>query len=290
MKKKYINTYKLSYIKSKFNCINLFTKYINKKIYLLALLLIISISPSYSQWQEIKSINISTDNLSLDEFGHIYYSDNNTLYKCNEDGTKLKSYSNSFLGEINSYDVIDPLRLLLFFKDFNQIVFLDNKLSELRTPVSLDDLNLYEVVAVCASHRGGFWAYSSGNNKLVRYNNSLQLEQENYIITNKNINLDSVNLIETSYFLILSLPPDGIFIYDGLGSFIKKIPSKNVNFIQSEKQKLYFAENDKIQIYDFKTAKFESFELPITQINSFAIHKSKIFIADNKLIRVFSKE
>lgn len=258
--------------------------------FILLLLLISSSFISFSQWKEIGQIDITANQISFDEFGNQYYTSNNTLYKCDSKGNVLKTYSNSFLGNIHSFDVSDPLRLLLFFSDFNQIVYLDNRLSELRAPISLDDLELYEANAVCASHRGGFWTYISGNNKLMRFNNNLQLEQENYIITDKEIKTEHVQLIETSYYLFLVLPPDGIFIYDGLGSFVKKLPSENVRFVHSENQKMFFTEKDKINIYDFRTGKIETFELPITEISGMSFNNDKLYLIDNKMIKIFSKE
>jgi hypothetical protein len=258
--------------------------------FILSLFLIISCLIGFSQWKEIGQIEIAANQISFDEFGNHYYTINNTLYKCDSKGEVLKTYSNSFLGNIHSFDVSDPFRLLLFFSDFNQIIYLDNKLSELRAPISLDDLDLYEADAVCASHRGGFWAYISGNNQLLRFNKNLKLEQENYIITDKDIKTETVQLIETSYYLFLVLPPDGIFIYDGLGSFVKKIPSENLRYVHSEKQKLFFTEKNKINIYDLRTGKIETLELPIKEILGMTFNNNKLYLIDNKKIRIFSKE
>lgn len=259
------------------------------KITLSILIICISIT-CFAQWQESRQFEIEADKIALDELGNLYCSNENTFYKCNPEGEILYTYTNSFLGKIQSFDVSDPFKLLLFFNNFNQIVYLDNNLSELRTPISLDDLDLYEADAVCASHRGGFWVYLSGNSQLLRYNNNLQQAHQNNIIIEQEVNIENMYLMETAHFLILSLPPEGIFVYDGLGSFVKTIPAENAKFIQSEKQKLFYVEDNKLTICDLRTGKNEIIELPETNNLGVAYNNGSLYLLDSKKIRIFTKE
>ncbi|MCK7537529.1 MAG: hypothetical protein MZV63_44530 [Marinilabiliales bacterium] len=75
---------------------------------------------------------------------------------------------------IHSVDVSDPFRILIFYKGFNRIVFLDNKLSELLSNIQLNDLGYFHVVAAAASVRGGFWIYDTDFSKLIFIDKSLK--------------------------------------------------------------------------------------------------------------------
>ena len=61
----------------------------------------------------------------MDQFGNIYIVNNNTMVKYSNDFTNKTNYTNNFLGKISLIDVNDPLRVLIFYRDFNQIIFLD---------------------------------------------------------------------------------------------------------------------------------------------------------------------
>ena len=64
----------------------------------------------------------------VDTFSTIYYSDkNNSFFKKTADTTI--SYSNFQLGKITSANAFNPLKINLFYRDFNTVVIVDNRLA-----------------------------------------------------------------------------------------------------------------------------------------------------------------
>ena len=77
----------------------------------------------------ISKINLKTDNLvGIDNFGTFYYINNTTFTK--NQNSKLTTYSNVQLGKLTSANAFNTLRINLFYKNFNTVVLLDNRLSE----------------------------------------------------------------------------------------------------------------------------------------------------------------
>jgi hypothetical protein len=66
------------------------------------------------------------------------------------------SGDNKNLGDISFVDASNMLRILVFYKDFLQVVFLDNTLSANGETVSFDKIGFQQAQLVCSSHIGNF--------------------------------------------------------------------------------------------------------------------------------------
>ena len=119
-----------------------------------------------AEFQFVKSVKVDGDRHFSDPMGNVYIIKNNHLVKFVQDYTQAAEYTNLFLGNIHSIDVSDPLRILIYYKDHNQVVWVDNFLSEIRSPVWLDNLGVDQAQLVCSSNQGGFWIFNGLNNQL----------------------------------------------------------------------------------------------------------------------------
>ncbi|MDD3740017.1 MAG: hypothetical protein PHH30_02140, partial [Bacteroidales bacterium] len=131
----------------------------------------------YSQTEIIKEYNVDAEKVRVDNLGYIYLVKGTQLSRYDSDLIKLAQYDYKLNGEITSVDVSDPFRLLVFYKDFNRIVFLDNYLAELRDPIYLDDILIYSTDAVCSSNQGGFRVFDNQNSSVVSFNKDLNITQ-----------------------------------------------------------------------------------------------------------------
>ena len=89
-----------------------------------------------------------TSFLGSDNFETYYFKNNNALIKQNT-SQKLQ-YKNVSLGTIESICLTNPLQLVVFYKDFNSLILLDNQLNEtlkmdgnlLETPLKIEAFGL----------------------------------------------------------------------------------------------------------------------------------------------------
>src|ERR1700739_3471195 len=77
----------------------------------------------------VATIDVQADFFTTDNQSNIYIVKGNELTKYNTSGKLLYKYSNKNLGNIDFVDASNMLRLLVFYKNFLQVVFLDNTLS-----------------------------------------------------------------------------------------------------------------------------------------------------------------
>lgn len=112
----------------------------------------------------IDSVRVDADfYYGKDVLSYNYYSKNNVLYK----HKKLEKweYKNLPFGKIHSIDIINPLKVLVFYKEFNSVVLLDNQLSEI-TKINLNDFNIVAQTCSVAS-QNRLWIYDNLSNQLV---------------------------------------------------------------------------------------------------------------------------
>ena len=67
--------------------------------------------------------------IGVDQFESIYYLESNILFKKTK--KELQNYSVLDKGNLSSVSVFNPLKLALFYKDFNSVTLLDNRLADL---------------------------------------------------------------------------------------------------------------------------------------------------------------
>lgn len=78
----------------------------------------------------IKEIDLNNERIvSFDNFGTPYYQNNNVFYIKNIPNNL--SYNNLQLGELSSINTFNPLKINLFYKNFNTAIILDNRLAEI---------------------------------------------------------------------------------------------------------------------------------------------------------------
>src|ERR1051325_8733802 len=105
--------------------------------------------------KKVLSIPVRSDLFTADNQGNIYVVKANELNKYNNAGKLLYKYSNKNFGNISAVDASNMLRILVYYKDFSQVVFLDNTLTMIGEPISFDKLGYSSVSLACSSHNNG---------------------------------------------------------------------------------------------------------------------------------------
>ncbi len=188
-----------------------------------ALLLIIYCTVGIAQIKIIDNKPVSADDFRIDKLGNYYFIKNNNIIKYDKNFNPKAEYSNNLLGKISSLDVSNPFRIMLYYKDFNQIVFLDSELAELKSPVSLDELNLFDAAAVCYSLNGGFWVFRNHSSQIVQFSSQLRQVQQGAQLMRTGKDRKPLKMIETANNVFIWFDSNNIFILDNFGSFVDKI-------------------------------------------------------------------
>jgi|SRR6478672_8547124 len=107
------------------------------------------------------------DFVGLDGFGNYFFIKNNILYK-NGNGKSLQ-YQNLSLGNIKKVDVINPLKVVVFYEEFNTVVLLDNQMNEIQEIAFSNNETPIIASAVGMSGQNQLWLYNSVNQQIGLY-------------------------------------------------------------------------------------------------------------------------
>ena len=116
----------------------------------------------------LRGFDAGTDRyVGTDNFGYKYTIGNNEFRK-QKDG-KVTRFKAVTLGDLYSVDLQSPLQIVLFYKDFNTVVLLDNQLNE-TTRINFSQLNqpiVAEGVGLASQNR--LWVYNTNTQQVGLY-------------------------------------------------------------------------------------------------------------------------
>ncbi len=182
--------------------------------------------------------------VGLDNYKNNYFIKDRVLNKLGPDGRFV--FNDLQLGKITSVDIINPLKVIVFFQDTNTVVLLDNKLNEIQR-INFNNLPNFLNVST---------ATNAGNNSLWLFNvDTQQLELYNY-----RSNLQTVvsqpfpgKLISqaSNFNFCFTLTEKKLWAFNIYGSMLnetdamgfEKIVQQNENLIALKENSLYYIPN-----------------------------------------------
>jgi hypothetical protein len=106
---------------------------------------------------------------AADNFDNIYLlNSSDQIKKIDGNGDSVAVFNNvRRYGKVAQIDVSNPLRVLLYYKDFSTVVVLDRLLS-IRTTIDFRKQDIFQVQAVCLSYDNQIWLYDEFEHKLKK--------------------------------------------------------------------------------------------------------------------------
>jgi len=112
--------------------------------------------------------------IGLDNYKNTYFIKDRVIIKQGPDGNFR--FNDLQLGRITSIDIINPLKVIVFFQDTNTVVLLDNKLSEIER---INFNNLPQFLNVSTATNAGshsLWLFNVDTQQLELYNYGSKLQ------------------------------------------------------------------------------------------------------------------
>jgi hypothetical protein len=238
-------------------------KHLYRKLFFLAF---VCFSFSFIQNDQPKRLVITTklNYFSTDNIGNVYTVKEDELIKYLANGKLFARYSNLKLGSITTVDATNPLKLLLYYRDFQQIVFLDNQLTANSEPISLETLGYEQTDLVCAGANNSFWIYNKQNNELLRFDEtSKKIASTGNLKQILQADLKPNFMREHNGYLFLNSPETGIYVFDIFGTFSKIISLKNLKQFEVNEDIIYYQKDSLYCSYNYKLFEEACKSLPI---------------------------
>ncbi len=266
-----------------------------KNIHLIILIVFVgaftNVCFSQNKFNLLTTINAESDFFTTDNLSNVYVVKANELTKYDKTGKLLYKYSNKNFGNITFVDASNMLRILVFYKDFLQVAFLDNTLSANGDPINLEELGFQRSQLVCSSHNSSMWIYDQQNFELIRIDqNLLKTQQTGNLSAALNTEIQPNYLLEYDNKVYLNNSTTGVLIFDVYGTYYKTIPVKDALMFQPIGDLVYYMSDKKIKAYNTKTTEEKQFDIPLKGFESFRLEMNVLMLRTSKAIYLYSAE
>jgi hypothetical protein len=114
---------------------------------------------------KINSIALQSDRIiGQDQFGFSYFILNNVFHKMKDN--KAFEYKNVSLGKITTVDIKNPLKILLYYENFNTVILLDNQLNEVQKINFSENGGSLVVSGIGIAAQNQLWIYNNLNQQI----------------------------------------------------------------------------------------------------------------------------
>ncbi|MFN8153288.1 MAG: hypothetical protein U0Y08_03240 [Bacteroidia bacterium] len=198
-------------------------------------------------------ISVVADNFRLDPIGNCYFQNKTDIIRLSSLGYTNVRFSMKDLGQPSSFDVSNPMRILVFYSDFAVIRILDNNLV-LQSEIQLRNLGFQQPRAIAGTPDQGIWVYdeisgtlSKLNTRLGNLSTTVDLSQ----LLGRRPN--PVQLLANQYWIILAEAGE-LIVFDQFGTKVRSVKLESpTRTLQLEENNLVFSEDNQLISMQLRT-------------------------------------
>lgn len=254
----------------------------------LLLLAQFSIAQNDSNFVLVRSFKGDIANIALDNLDNLYViSSTGQLKKFNSRGDSVGVFNGiRAYGMLSAIDVTNPLKPLLFYKDFSTVVVLDRLLAN-RVSLDLRRYNVLQPTAVALSYDNNIWVFDQYDNKLKKLDESgnLLLETTDF----RQLLAQSISpqkIFNDNGLVYLMDSAKGVFVFDNYGSFKRKIEAKEWSYVDVYNGRFVRLGRGEIIVYNPVTFTEQSRKFPphfTPYVHAFTVHNNLITFSQDSL-------
>ena len=175
-------------------------------------LIVVLAAVSFCSLSYAQSMRLSADRVyGKDDFKSVYYGRNNVIFK--QSDQSVTQYYAPQLGEVTRVDIINPLKIIVFYEQTQHVVVLDNRMNEIQR------FSLAELIP------GSYVTYVglAGERRLWIYNaNTLTLDLYDYVNNRRILSTppisDNVTTATSDFNFCYLLTDDQLLMFNIYGS------------------------------------------------------------------------
>lgn len=235
-------------------------------------------------YQKIARIDTVAKLATVDNFGNVFVvTPTNELLKFNPKGKFLWNYTNNNFGEISQLDVTDPLRVILYYANFQQIIVLNNNLSEISRYSFAQNPNV-QITLIASANNNGFWVYDQMNRELKKLTNYFADDiKSGNIYQRDGLDLQADFMLSDDQNVYLNDTLQGIRIFDQYGNFIKSAVIYPKKGFEVNGNLIYYFDKNKLMSYNLVSFDLQEVKLPVGgSFSNVLLRYNRLLILDEK--------
>jgi hypothetical protein len=207
---------------------------------------------------------------TVDNLDNIYVlNSRNQVKKYNSNGDSVGVYNDvKKYGQASLIDVSNPLKVLLYYRDFATVVMLDRFLNAVNT-IDLRKQHILQARAIGQSYDNKIWVYDEMENKLKKIDEDGRLLQETpdfrLLLGQAPV---PTKIFDENKFVYVYDSVYGIYVFDYYGALKNNIMIQRWQNLKVASKYIFGSKSDSLYRYDIKSFMFDEWKLPGAVINS----------------------
>lgn len=223
-----------------------------------------STAQSDSAFQFIKTIKGQFTYFNVDNLDNVYLiTEANRLKKIKPNGDSVAVFNEvKRYGNPSYIDVNNPLKTLIYYKNFSTIITLDRFLTT-RNIINLRTQNIFLVNSISLAYDNNIWLFDEEDFKLKKLDEQGRPLQET---VSWRLLFDSVpapqRIIDRENFVYLYDPEKGFYVFDYYGAFKNRLPFLNWSNVEVSGKIMYGFSNGMLFSYELNSLQLKEYRLP----------------------------
>ncbi|HET9823915.1 MAG TPA: hypothetical protein VFP87_01205 [Chitinophagaceae bacterium] len=229
---------------------------------------------------------------TVDNLDNVYVlTSTDQLKKYNANGDSVAVFNNvRKFGKVSTIDVSNPLKVLLYYKDFSTIVVLDRLLT-VRNTIDLRQQNIFQVNAIGQSYDNNIWVYDEGNSKLKKIDDQGKTLLETTDFRQLFDQAPQIkNIFDQDGFVYLYDPQQNLFVFDYYGALRNKIRITGWDDLKVAGNFIFGINNDTLHRYEINSFRTSEEKLPGPLKNSSKVNftSARLYALKKDLLEIYS--
>jgi len=207
----------------------------------------------------------------------LFFIQDNALLQQKKTGTI--QYSNLQLGKITSANTFNPLKINLFYKYFNTVVILDNRLSEMFKIEFNTKQPFKDITHISTGNDNTIWLFNQNTQQLENYDYKTNTTRVKALpIQGEIIDLKS------NYNFCWLLTKDYLYTYNYVGSLLSKIKNLGFSKLIQTNGNLVLLKGQQLFYLAKNTEQFVEIKIPKLLIKQFLVTNETVYIYDDEFL------
>ncbi len=239
----------------------------------------------------ISTIRGSFSQFAIDGLDNVYLlTTSNQLKKLNAKGDSTGVFNDvRRFGRLTQLDVSNPLKTLLYYKNFSTIVILD-RFMQVRNTVDLRKQGIFRVKAFANAYDNNMWVMDEQDYKLKKIDEQGKLLFETVDWRQLFDTMPSPSRIfDRDGFIYLYDTAKGFYIFDYYGAFKNKIILPGWQNTEVAGNTLYGISGNKLYSYQQNTLRLKEYSLPafLGKYSALQVANGKVFVLTKEGLHIY---
>jgi hypothetical protein len=240
----------------------------------------------------LKTIKGDIIAFTVDNLDNIYLlNSTNQVKKLNANGDSVAVFNAvKKFGQATLIDVSNPLKVLIYYRDFATIVVLDRFLT-IRNTIDLRKQNIFQVKAIGQSYDNKIWVYDELENKLKKIDEDGSLLFETADFRQLfDVNVMPQKIYDHDQYVYLYDSTQPVFVFDYYGALKNKILISHWHNFKVAGKYIYGSAGNIFYRYEIKTFRLDEWAMPseLTGAKAFNFTTTRLYALRKDAVDIFN--